>query len=93
MVLRMKNFDIFGVHWKIQLLGEGGSRKTNKEERIAWKRGGGAWTVCRFNGETWQERVGGVLGGWYHNAHYELSQNHLTHVLIQPMLLLQTDVF
>ena len=38
MVLRMKNFNIFGVHWKIRLLrvvvgrgGGGGSRKTNIE--------------------------------------------------------------
>ena len=31
MVLRMKNFNIFGVHWKIQLLGVG-SWKTNIEE-------------------------------------------------------------
>ena len=35
MVLRMKNFDILGVHWKIRLLGGKGSRKTNIE-------GGGA---------------------------------------------------
>ena len=28
----MKNFNILGVHWKIQLLvGEGGSQKTNIE--------------------------------------------------------------
>ena len=30
MVLRMKNFNILEVHWKIRLLG-GGSRKTNIE--------------------------------------------------------------
>ena len=34
MILRMKNFDILGVNWKIQLLG-GGSRKTNIEGGIA----------------------------------------------------------
>ena len=28
MVLRMKNFNIFKVHWKIRLLGGGGSQKT-----------------------------------------------------------------
>ena len=27
----MKNFNIFGVHWKIQCLGGEGSRKTNTE--------------------------------------------------------------
>ena len=31
----MKNFDILGVHWKIRLLGEGSSRKTDIEEGIA----------------------------------------------------------
>ena len=42
MVLRMKNFIIFWVHWKIWLTffweggeGEGGSRKTNIEGGIA----------------------------------------------------------
>ena len=34
MVLRMKNFNILGVHWKIQLLGVG-SQKINIEEEIA----------------------------------------------------------
>ena len=34
MVLRMKNFNILEVHWKIQLL-EGGSQKTNVEGGIA----------------------------------------------------------
>ena len=43
MVLRIKNFNILGVHWKIWLLGggggegEGGSQKTNIEGVIAWK--------------------------------------------------------
>ena len=32
MELRMKNFNVFGVHWKIRFLGGGGgSRKTNIE--------------------------------------------------------------
>ena len=49
--------------------------------------GGGAWTVCQFKG-VWQERGGGVLErGRYLNAHYEVSQNHLTHVLIQPSVI------
>ena len=39
MVLRMKNFNILGVYWKIQLLGVGGSQKTNIEGGIAWKGG------------------------------------------------------
>ena len=54
----------------------------------------GAWTVCRFKGRVlWQERGGGILeGGWYPNAQYELSQNHLTHVLIQPSVTASIDV-
>ena len=41
MVLRMKNFNIFGIHWKIRLLGGKGSQKTNIEGRIAKKGRGG----------------------------------------------------
>ena len=59
MVLRMKNFNIFGVHWKIQLL-RGGSQKTNTEERDYLKRG--AWTVADLRG-AWQERGGGAFEG------------------------------
>ena len=36
MVLRMKNFNILRVYWKIQLLG-GSSRKTNVEEGLPKK--------------------------------------------------------
>ena len=39
MVMRMKNFNILGVHWKIQLLGRG-SQKTSIEGGIASKGGG-----------------------------------------------------
>ena len=35
MVLRMKNFNILGIHWKIWLLGGGGSQKNNIEGGIA----------------------------------------------------------
>ena len=38
MRLRMKNFDILGIHWKIQLLGES-SWKTNIEGGLP-KKGG-----------------------------------------------------
>ena len=55
MGLRMKNFNIFGVHWKIPFL-EGVSRKTITEGGDYLKRG--AWTVCRFKGGAWQE-IGG----------------------------------
>ena len=48
MVLRMKNFNILGVHGKIRLLGGGPSWKTNIEVGDCLKRG--AWIVCRFKG-------------------------------------------
>ena len=39
MGLRMKNFNVLGVHWKIQLLGKGGgegsSQKTDIDRGIA----------------------------------------------------------
>ena len=49
MVLRMKNFNILGVHWKIQLLGGGGggSGKTNIEGRLPKKEGLGQFADLR----------------------------------------------
>ena len=43
MVLRMKNFDILGVHWKIQLLvgGGGGVHKKPIYRGDCWQGGGG----------------------------------------------------
>ena len=34
MVLRMKNFNILRVHWKIQLLGRGGGRGGSQKTNI-----------------------------------------------------------
>ena len=50
MELKIKNFNIFWVHWKIQFLGEGGEvlQKTNIEGGDYLKRG------------AWQEREGDV---------------------------------
>ena len=83
MGLRMKNFDNFGVQWKIRLLGEGGSSwKTDIEEGLPKK--GGAWTVWKFKGGFgkkeggWGGGGGGVFwGGWYPNAHYA-RQDYIT---------------
>ena len=67
MVLRMKNFNIFGIHWKIRFLG-GGLEK--------WYVGGIAkkgvlGQFVDLRGGAWQERGGGVFeGGWYSNAHH-----------------------
>ena len=57
MGLRMKNFNIFGVHKKIQVLGGGGEFTGG----IALK--SGAWTVCRYKGKAWQEIGGGIFKG------------------------------
>ena len=46
MGLRMKNLDIFVVHWKIRFL-EGGHKKSNIEGEL---RKSGAWTFYRFKG-------------------------------------------
>ena len=47
---RMKNFNIFWVHWKIQFSGTKGSRKTILK---------GAWTVCWFKESACPEKGGG----------------------------------
>ena len=55
MELRMKNFNIMGVHWKIQFLwgggggGGGGYKKPIYRGDLPEKEG--AWTVCRFKGD------------------------------------------
>ena len=50
MVLRMRNFNILGVHWKIRLLGVGGSRKTNIEGGLPKKEGLGQFVDFREGG-------------------------------------------
>ena len=67
MGLRMKNLDIFVVHWKIRFL-EGAHKKSNIEGELPKR---GAWTFYRFKGGLARKRAGGVFeGGWYPNAHY-----------------------
>ena len=56
---KYENFSIMGVHWKIQFLG-GGFTKNQYIGGIAWKGGGGAWTVCRFKGEGVGKGEGGL---------------------------------
>ena len=46
MVLRKRNVNILGVHWKIRLLGSRGVTKNQHRWRDCLKRG--AWTFCRF---------------------------------------------
>ena len=60
MELRMKNFNILGVHWRIQLLGGGGSRKTNIDGGLSKR--GKAWAVCQFKaGGLGKKEEGGVF--------------------------------
>ena len=66
-----RNFNIMRVHWKIQVLGGGGAHK--KTYIYRWdclKKGGGAWTVCRFKRGLGKRRGGvetpmhGILCKW-----------------------------
>ena len=62
MGLRMKNFNIMGVHWKIRYSGMG----VTKNQYIggtALKGGGGAWTVRRFKGGLPKKRGWSFWGG------------------------------
>ena len=70
MALRMKNFNILDIHWKIRLL-VGCSRKTNIEGGGLpnWKRG--AWTVCWFKGGLVRKR-GGTFEGGFDNPMYTI---------------------
>ena len=72
MVLRMKNVNILGVHWKIQLYEGEGSRKTNTEGGECQTAGAGLGLFADLRA-AWQERERGVLmrrGGWDPNEHY-----------------------
>ena len=70
MGLRMKNFDILHLHWKIWLLGgEFMKNQYRGGEGGCLKRGLGQFADLR--GLAWQERGGSVFeGGWYLDAHY-----------------------
>ena len=66
MVLRMKSFNILGIHWKIWLLGGGGLTK-NQYRGGGLPKKGSLGQFANLRG-TWQERGG---RGWYPNAHYD----------------------
>ena len=65
MVLRMKNFIIFGVHWRIRLLGWGGLPKNQYRGGLP-RKGAGASRQCANlrEGGAWEEkRVVFLRGG------------------------------
>ena len=69
-MLRMKNFNILGVHWRIWLLGRGGGLKNQYRGGDCLKKGGGAWTVCQFIGRLGKKEGDGVFEvDWYPNTH------------------------
>ena len=72
MGLRLKNFDIMGVHWKIWFLGEA-LHENQYTGGGCFKRGLGLFADLRKGLEKKRGMVflrGGGGGGWYSNAHY-----------------------
>ena len=62
MIYRMKNFNIFGVHWKIQLLGVG--RGVLRNQYIGCglpKKGGGLGQFADLKGGLARKRGGGLI--------------------------------
>ena len=84
----MKNFNILGFHWKIELLGRGFT-KNEYRGGIALK--GGLRQFYDIRRGLAKKSVWCFKGGWYRNVHYQLFQNHLTHVLIQPSVIASND--
>ena len=74
MGLRMKNFNILDVHWKIWLLGGGSSRKTDIDWGLPKK---GGLDSLQFKRGLGKKEGGGVFegegGGWYPDVHYVKS--------------------
>ena len=65
MRLRMKNFNIMGVHWKVWLLGGGGGHRKLIYRGNCLKRMGvgGLGQFADLRGKAWQKRGGGVFEG------------------------------
>ena len=75
MVLRIKNFNILGVRWKIRFLGEGGGGGGGTKNQyiggIAWKGGGlGQFVDLRGVGLARKRWVVFLRGEVIPNAHY-----------------------
>ena len=59
MVLRIKNFNILGVHWKIRLFGGRCSRNTNAERELPKK--GGLDSLLNSRGGLGKKEGGGCF--------------------------------
>ena len=72
MVLRMKNFNIFGVHWKIRLLGGMVLKNQYIGGGLPKRGGGGGLGQFVDLRELGKKEGGGVFEGrgWYPNAHF-----------------------
>ena len=70
MGLRMKNFNIMGVHWKIQF-SRVGFTKNQYIEGIAWKEGLGQFSDLRKS--LAKKREGGGGRGWYPNVTMKIA--------------------
>ena len=67
--MELKNFNIFGIYWKIWVLG-GRVHEIQYKGRDYLKSGLGKFADLKG---TWQEKRGGG-GCWYPNAHFERSE-------------------
>ena len=80
MGLRMKNFNIMGVHWKIQFSRVGFTKKPIYRGDCLRR---GAWTVFRFKEILGKKKGGrGGGGGWYPNVNYENCTLNTKRVLL-----------
>ena len=71
-MLRMKNFNILGVHWKIRLLG--GVTKNQYRAGDCQKKKGGLEQFANLRGGGLGKKEGWWCfwgGSWYPNAHYD----------------------
>ena len=81
MGLRMKNFNIMGVPWKIRFL-KGGSWKASMPKKV------GAWTVCRFKRWLGKKRGWCFWGGFDTPIH-----TMITKVFLSVFPKMPTEIF
>ena len=77
MGLRMKNFNILGVQWKIWLLGGEFTKNNIAGGDCLKKEGLNSFKIERGGGGGLARKRGVVFlrGGWYSDAHYEFKKS------------------